>query len=372
MRVGVIGGGQLGRMLGQAGQPLGITFTFLEPADAASSPSAAVVGDVIRAPYDDPDALAELASRSDIVTYEFENVPVEAVRQLAGQIPVYPPPAALEAAQDRLHEKRFFRENGIDTTAFAQVSSVEDLEAAIDMLGLPAILKTRRMGYDGKGQLFLADPEQAATAFAALGGRPCILERIVPFDRELSLLAVRALDGRIVTWPLVENRHAGGILRWSIAPAPEMPGGADLATLQARADLIARRILEALDYVGVLAIELFQLGDRLLANEMACRVHNSGHWSIEGAFTSQFENHLRAVLGLPLGRTDVPIPCGCVNLLGEVPPIRDLLAVPGARLHLYGKQPRPGRKLGHVTVLGVDLDEVRARIDLVRALTEAG
>jgi 5-(carboxyamino)imidazole ribonucleotide synthase len=353
-------------MLGQAGLPLGVKTTFLEP---GATPSASVVGEVLSAPYDDPEALADLASRCDVLTYEFENIPVEAVRTVGGRVPVYPPPEALEAAQDRLHEKRFFRDNSIETAAFAQIDSVEDLVDAIDTIGLPAILKTRRMGYDGKGQLYLADPEQAAAAFTALGGVPCILEQVVPFDRELSILAVRGLDGRIVTWPLIENRHAGGILRWSIAPAPERIGGV-LQALQARADQIARRVLESLDYVGVLAIELFQVGDRLLANEMACRVHNSGHWTIEGSFTSQFENHLRAILGWPLGRTDVAFPCGCVNRLGRVPPITDLLAVPGARVHLYGKEPRPGRKLGHVTVLGTNLDEVRARIDAVRALTE--
>lgn len=365
MRVGVIGGGQLGRMLGQAGLPLGIRTTFLDP---APSPSAAAVGPAILGAYDDLDALQQLAAGVDVVTYEFENVPVRAVRVLGEK--VHPRPAALEVAQDRLLEKRFFRDHGIETAPFAEVSSAEDLERAVEALGLPAILKTRRFGYDGKGQLYLADPEQAAAAFHALGGVPCILERVVPFDRELSVLAVRARDGKMVTWPLVENRHAGGILRWSIAPAPEAPG-APVAALQARADQFARRIAEACDYVGVLAIELFQVGDRLLANEMACRVHNSGHWTIEGAYTSQFENHLRAILGLPLGRTDVPAPVGCVNLLGRLPPLPELLALPGARVHLYGKEPRPGRKLGHVTVLGASLDEVRARIDAVRALTEA-
>lgn len=363
MRVGVIGGGQLGRMLAQAGMPLGVKCTFLE---WAPHPSAEGHGDVIAAPYDSPEGLDALAAASDVVTYEFENVPVASARRVGA----HPAAQALEAAQDRLHEKRFFRTNGVETAAFAPVGSLAELQLAIDVLGLPAILKTRRMGYDGKGQLYLADPEQASGAFDVLGRAPSILERVVPFDRELSILAVRGHDGAFATWPLVENRHAGGILRWSRAPAGETPGGPSVASLQARADAIAHRVMDALEYVGVLAIELFQVGDQLLANEMAPRVHNSGHWSIEGSFTSQFENHLRAILGLPLGRTDVPNPCGCVNLLGRVPPIAELLAIPGTRVHLYGKEPRAGRKLGHVTVLGTDPDEVRTRIDRVRALTE--
>ncbi|MEZ4240416.1 MAG: 5-(carboxyamino)imidazole ribonucleotide synthase [Myxococcota bacterium] len=362
MRVGVIGGGQLGRMLGQAAGPLDIGCTFVEP---APSPSAGPTGEVLAGAYDDETVLGALAAKCDAVTYEFENVPVGPARWLAERVPVRPTPDALHVAQDRVFEKRFFRDNGVDCAAFAPVASLEELRAAIEVLGLPAILKTRRMGYDGKGQLYLADPEQAAAAWAGLGGVPCILERVVPFDREVSILAVRGVDGTVQTWPLVENRHAGGILRWSIAPAPGVP-----PLVQAEAEAIARRLLEALDYVGVLAVELFQVGERLLANEIAPRVHNSGHWSIEGAFTSQFENHLRAVLGLPLGRTDVPTPCASVNLLGRVPPLPALLAVPGARVHLYGKQPRPGRKLGHVTLLARDLPEVLERLDRVRALTE--
>lgn len=364
MKLGIIGGGQLGRMLGQAGQRLGVQSLFLE---AAENPSAGVVGEVIVAPYDEPAALDRLAEECDAVTFEFENVPVDAVRYLAGKVKIFPGPGALEVAQDRLAEKRFFRSRGIETTDFVPVDSLEQLEAAIDTLGLPAILKTRRQGYDGKGQQVLASPEQAATAFDALGGVPCILEDVVAFDRELSILAVRDQKGRVATWPVVENRHAGGILRWSVAPAPELP-----EAVEERARDIVTRILEATEYVGVIAVELFQVGELLFANEMAPRVHNSGHWSIEGAHTSQFENHVRAVLGLPLGSTDVPLPCGCVNLLGKMPELSELLAVPGARVHLYDKEPRPGRKLGHVTVLGADRDEVRQRLDAVRALASVG
>lgn len=358
MRVGIIGGGQLGRMLGQAGLPLGIRCTFLEPEE---QPSARVVGDQLRAAYDDRAALEELARRSDVVTYEFENVPVDAARFLADRVSVFPPPAALDVAQDRFVEKSFFRDHGIDTAPFLPVASSEDLARAIDALGLPAILKTRRLGYDGKGQQYLVHEEQADPAWVALGRRPCILERVVPFDRELSVLSVRGRDGAVAAWPLVENRHAGGILRWSLAPAPGVS-----PALQARAEEMARRVLEALGYVGVLAVELFQIGDRLLANEMAPRVHNSGHWTPEGAHTSQFENHLRAVCGWPLGETVTPLPSAMVNLLGRIPPMERLLAVPGATVHLYGKVPRPGRKLGHVTIRGTDEAQVRARLERVR------
>lgn len=362
MRIGVVGGGQLGRMLGEAGLPLGLTFTFLDPADA---PCAAAVGRVIRGAYDDRDALAALAAASDVVTWEFENVPVDAARWLAERVPVYPPPSALEAAQDRVTEKLAFRRVGVDTAAFVAVDSPEDVLRAIESLGLPAILKTRRMGYDGKGQLYLADEEQVRGAFATLGSVPCVLEQVVPFDRELSVLIARARDGGRRIWPLVENRHAGGILRWSVAPAPGVS-----PALQARAETIAATVADALEYVGVLAIELFQVGERLLANEMAPRVHNSGHFSIEGAATSQFENHLRAVVGWPLGDTAVRQPWACVNLLGRSPAVERLLAIEGARVHLYGKSPKPGRKIGHVTLSGPDEAAVRARLEAVRTLLD--
>jgi 5-(carboxyamino)imidazole ribonucleotide synthase len=360
--VGVIGGGQLGLMLGQAGQPLGVTCTFLEP---GPEPCAKAVGRVVRAPYDDPAGLDALAAESDVVTYEFENVPASAVEHLARRgIQVHPASAALAVAQDRLAEKAFFEAHGVGCAPHVAVSSVRELEEGLERLGAPAILKTRRLGYDGKGQVWLDDRAGAAAAYAGVGGVPCVLEQVVPFDRELSVLAVRGRDGEVRTWPLVENNHAGGILRWSLAPAPDLPGG-----IQEQADALAARLLGDLGYVGVLAVELFLVGDTLLANEMAPRVHNSGHWSIEGALTSQFENHLRAVLGLPLGACDVPLPCGCVNLLGRVPPLGALLAIPGVRVHLYGKSERPGRKLGHATVRGHDAAEVHERLDAVRALS---
>ncbi|MEN0061889.1 MAG: 5-(carboxyamino)imidazole ribonucleotide synthase [Myxococcota bacterium] len=354
MKLGIVGGGQLGRMLGQAAIPLGIRCVFLEP---GASPSAAVAGEVIRADYDDRAALDALAARCDAVTYEFENVPVDAARHLAAQVPLFPPPQALEKAQDRLVEKRFFQAQGLQTAAFAPVDDEASLADAVAQLGLPAILKTRRLGYDGKGQRRLSTEAEVPGAFAALGGVPCILEKVVPFEREVSVLAVRNGAGEVRTWPLVQNIHKDGILHYTLAPAPETG-----PATQALADDYARRVTDALDYVGVIAIELFQVGDSLLANEFAPRVHNSGHFSIEGALTSQFENHVRAGLGLPLGATDIPIPHGCANLLSTQPPLAKLLAVESARVHLYGKSERPGRKLGHVTVAGVTLAEVRDRL----------
>ena len=305
------------------------------------------------------------------MTYEFENVPVAAARFLAERVPVYPPPAALEAAQDRLVEKTFFQKLGVATPPFAPVDSQADLDAAIAQIGLPAVLKTRRLGYDGKGQIILREPADAATAWAALGDAPLILEGWVPFERELSILAARGRNGETAFFPLVENHHRDGILRLSLAPAPGIT-----PALQSAAEQIASRALAALDYVGVLAIELFQvtrgleIGGRgwtgasspvprpsslvTVVNEMAPRVHNSGHWTIEGAETSQFEQHLRAVLGLPLGATAARGFSAMVNLIGALPDPAAVLAIPGAHLHLYGKQPRAGRKLGHITLRADD------------------
>lgn len=361
MILGIVGGGQLGRMLGQAAIPLGVRCVFLEPGDA---PSAAVAGEVLRGDYDDPDALSALAERCDAVTYEFENVPVEAARTLERQVRLFPAPAALENAQDRLTEKRFFQSQGLSTADIAVVDDAASLQVGVAALGLPAILKTRRLGYDGKGQRFLATEADVSGAFEALGGVPCILEKVVSFDREVSILAARSPNGEMTTWPLVENHHHDGILSHTLAPAPGMA-----PQTQALADAYARRVMEALGYVGVIAIELFQVGDQLLANEFAPRVHNSGHFSIEGSATSQFENHVRAGLGLPLGTTDIAIPHGCANLIGTVPDLSSLLAIPSARVHLYGKAPRPGRKLGHVTVAGPTADVVRTRLDAVMRLS---
>jgi 5-(carboxyamino)imidazole ribonucleotide synthase len=336
VRVGVLGGGQLARMLALAGHPLGISCAFLDPAaDACAGP----VGELLVAPYDDPDGLDRLAAASDVVTFEFESVPAASAQRLAGRVAVQPPPMALEVAQDRLSEKTLFAELGIETARFTAVGSQADIDAAAGEL--PAVLKTRRLGYDGKGQLLLREAGQPAGSFAALGGVPQILEALVPFDRELSIVAARSAAGEIACYSLVENHHRDGILRVTHAPAPHLSPG-----VQALAERYARLVMERLDYVGVLAVELFQVGERLLANELAPRVHNSGHWTIEGAETSQFENHLRAVCGLPLGSTELRAPCTMVNLIGGVPAVADLAAIEGAHVHLYGKAPRPGRKVG--------------------------
>ncbi len=359
MRLGIIGGGQLGAMLAEAANPLGVSVRILdpEPADCASR-----VADVRIAEYDDPRALSELSDWAQILTYEFENVPLEAVQ---GRPDVLPPPEALHIAQDRLHEKDFFAEHGVATVPFAKVNGPHDLAEALAQVGAPALLKTRRLGYDGKGQALVDSLEEGIEAFEELGGVPCILEGLVDFRRELSVIAVRDRRGEVRVYPLAENHHEGGILRWSVTPAP------DLGDRQAEAESIIVRLMEALDYVGVLTVELFEVDGPLLFNEMAPRVHNSGHHTIEGALTSQFENHVRAVLDLPLGSTDVPLPVGLVNLIGAEPPLEELLALEGVTVHRYAKPARPGRKLGHVTVRGPDRATVEQRLERVRALVDA-
>jgi 5-(carboxyamino)imidazole ribonucleotide synthase len=348
MLVGVLGGGQLGQMLALAGLPLGLRFRFLDPSPDAC---AIAVGELQVGSYDDEAALARFAAGLDVVTYEFENVPVAAAAWLARRVPVFPPPAALEASQDRLTEKSLFRSLGVPTVPFEPVDKRADLTAALGRLGLPAVLKTRRFGYDGKGQAVIRTPADADAAWADLGGTPLILEGWAPFSRELSILAARARDGTVRCYPLVENWHAGGILRLSLAPATDGPGE-PIGPMQTEAETYARAILDHLGYVGVLAVELFVVNGKLLANEMAPRVHNSGHWTIEGAETSQFEQQIRAVVGLPLGSTAPTGFSGMVNLIGDAPPLDALLNVDGAHVHLYGKAPRPGRKIGHVTVVG--------------------
>ncbi len=356
--VAVVGGGQLGRMLGLAGLPLGVRFRFLDPAPEAPAGALAplVVGGL-----DDTDALAELSEGATVTTYEWEGMPAGGARFLVAQgRTVLPPPGALDVAQDRLAEKTLFRRLGISTARFAVVESREDLERAARDVGFPAILKTRRGGYDGKGQHGLATAADLDGAWNELGGVPLLLEQRVPFDRELSILAVRETGGATAYWPLVENEHRDGILRVSRAPAP----GLD-EPLQGRGESYATRVLDELDYVGVLAIELFEIGGELLANELAPRVHNSGHWTIEGAVTSQFENHLRAILGWPLGATDAIGVSAMVNCIGALPEPAAVLAVPGAHLHDYAKTARPGRKVGHVTVTAAEATELDRRLALL-------
>jgi 5-(carboxyamino)imidazole ribonucleotide synthase len=353
--VAVLGGGQLGRMLGLAGIPLGLRFRFLDP--VAGAPAAAV-GDLVVGALGEEGALARVADGASVVTYEWEGVPAAAAELLAGSRPVRPGTRSLAVSQDRLTEKETFRRLGVATPAFAPVDDRAGLDAAVEAVGgLPAVLKTRRGGYDGKGQAVLRDPGDLDRAWGELGGAPLILESMVAFDRELSVLAVRGQDGRVACWPLVANRHDAGILRVSRAPAPGLDAG-----LQARAETIAAHLLDDLDHVGVLAVELFDVAGDLLANEIAPRVHNSGHWTIEGAVTSQFENHLRAVLGWPLGPTAARDVSAMLNCIGVLPDRAAVLAVPGAHLHDYGKAPRPGRKLGHVTVTAAGDDELDARL----------
>jgi 5-(carboxyamino)imidazole ribonucleotide synthase len=339
--VGCIGGGQLGRMLALAGAPLGLRMRFLDPAPDAC---AGAVGELVVGAYDDPACLDRLADGADVVTFEFENVPVEAARRVA----VVPDMRALELGQDRLIEKELFRRLGIETAPFGTLEDV----------GVPALVKSRRLGYDGKGQRMVDSPGEII-------GENELVEGIVPFDGELSIVAVRDRDGARAFYPLTENEHRGGILATSRAPA----SGA--GALQGEAEEIARRLLDELGYVGVLAVELFDVGGRLLANEFAPRVHNTGHWTMEGSVTSQFENHLRAILGLPLGPTEALGSAILVNLVGAVPPLEELLAVRGAHVHVYGKEPRPGRKLGHVTIVDADPADVATVTELAAAAWSA-
>ncbi|MDQ2695333.1 MAG: 5-(carboxyamino)imidazole ribonucleotide synthase [Pseudomonadota bacterium] len=358
MIVGIVGGGQLGRMMVLAGLPLGLRFLVLDPAPDAC---AGQVAELLQGDYLDRYRLARLAERANVVTFDFENVPVEATHYLEQRVAVYPPPAALAASQDRLTEKTLFRELGIPTPDHAAVDSPAGLEAAVGRIGLPAVLKTRRLGYDGKGQRLLKDPADLEPAWAAIGGAPLILEAFVPFQREVSLLAVRGRGGETAFYPLVENEHGGGILRRSTAPvaAPD---------LERAARDHAGRLLERLDYVGLLTLEFFVADGELIINEIAPRVHNSGHWTLEGAQTSQFENHLRAILGLPLGSTAAVGHSAMVNFIGRMPDRAAVLAIPGAHFHDYGKVPKPGRKLGHGTVWADDPQRLQVGLKRLLAL----
>lgn len=356
MKIGILGGGQLGRMLALAGYPLGLQFRLF---DTSAEVCGGQVAELMTGSFTDHAALDAFAGGLDAVTIEWENVPVESAGYLAAKLPFWPPPGALEVSQDRLSEKTLFNSLGIETAPFVAVDTADDLDAAVERIGLPAILKTRRMGYDGLGQWRL---ETAADVEATKGQitSPCILEGFVPFERELSVIAVRGTDGNVAFYPLAENHHRSGILRLSYAPAPS---ASDIQ--RRRAEELAGQVLDALGYVGVLAIELFQTGDRLLANEMAPRVHNSGHWSIDGAVTSQFENHVRAVAGLPLGSTEPTGFSAMINLIGDAPSLAELAALPGVHVHLYGKSPRPGRKLGHLNLVDADEASLRRRAEAV-------
>ncbi|TVP42453.1 MAG: 5-(carboxyamino)imidazole ribonucleotide synthase [Gemmatimonadales bacterium] len=365
-------------MLGLAGIPLGLRFRFLDPGGDGSP--AAAVGEVVEGAWDDPAALERFGAGLDVVTWEFENVSAEVVRGLAERVPVHPSPEALEAAQDRWVEKQTFQRLGIPIAPSRPVSSREELDAAVAALGLPAVLKTRRFGYDGKGQALLREASDVEAAWARLGETPLVLEGFVTFRRELSLVVARSTTGETRAWPLTENVHRRGILRTSFVPAG-IEGAGRAAALQEEAERHGRALLDALGYVGVLAVEFFETGDGLVANEMAPRVHNSGHWTQDGAFTSQFENHLRAILGLPLGPTGLRGSAGggagggagMVNFIGGIPERSAALGAEGPvvrALHLYDKSPRPGRKVGHLNLWGPDADAVRGALEELAGLAD--
>ncbi|MEO6689575.1 MAG: 5-(carboxyamino)imidazole ribonucleotide synthase [Dokdonella sp.] len=356
--IGILGGGQLARMLALAGAPLGLRFLVV---DSAEDACAGQVAPLLRADWRDFAALADFARRIDVATFDFENVPAETAHWLTEHTRVFPNPHALALSQDRLAEKNLFHEIGLDTPAFAIVDSAADLARAIERIGAPAILKTRRLGYDGKGQYRIKSPADVEAAWAALGGAPSILEAFVPFERELSVIGVRSRDGEFRTYPLTQNWHADGILSVSLAPAPDSDALAPIAYAH------ARRIAERLDYVGTFALELFVRNGALLGNEMAPRVHNSGHWTIEGTPSSQFENHVRAVLGLPLGDTGALGINVMLNWVGALPPAHAILAEPRAHWHDYGKSPRTGRKVGHATVCANDAGEMIERLTRIGA-----
>jgi 5-(carboxyamino)imidazole ribonucleotide synthase len=340
-RVGIVGAGQLGRMLALAGYPLGISCVFLDR--SASSP-AAQVAPILTGDLEDAAQLAALAACSDVLTFDWENISGKALAPLERLTQVRPPRAALEVSQDRMAEKALFSKLRIPVAAHAAIDSKLELTRAIRKLGLPGVLKTRRLGYDGKGQYLLRDLTQIDEAWTAIGGSGLIYEKFQQFSREVSIVGARSAAGQTMFYPLSANTHGGGILHYSIAPFAN-PG------LERRARIYLKRVMSALDYVGVLTIEFFVVKGRLIANEMAPRVHNSGHWTIEGCVTSQFENHLRAICDLPLGSTRALGHTAMINFLGNMPDRERLLAVDGLAFHDYGKEPRPGRKLGHCTIL---------------------
>lgn len=339
-RIGVLGGGQLGRMMSLAGIPLGFSFVFLDPAADAC---AAAVGELLQADFSDEEAARELGRRVDVATFDFENVPETVARELVKTCPLYPTPSALGASQDRLTEKALLKGLGAGVPDFHPVSSRTDLLEGLERLSYPAVLKTRRLGYDGKGQAVLRDAEDLERAWQQLGDFELILEAFVPFESECSLVGVRSRNGEARFWPLTRNVHSGGILTLSL------PGGFD-AQLQAEAEKIMHKLMEKFDYVGVLTVEFFVLDGALLVNEIAPRVHNSGHWTIDGSTCSQFENHIRAISGLPLGDTDLARPSLMFNWIGEMPDRAKAMEISGLHWHDYGKAPRPGRKIGHATL----------------------
>ncbi|MSO47579.1 MAG: 5-(carboxyamino)imidazole ribonucleotide synthase [Thermoleophilia bacterium] len=364
MRLAILGGGQLAWMLALAAESLGVSVAVLDPSPEAG---AGRVADHVVAAYDDLVGLDEVSAGADVVTYEFENVPAAAVTRLVEHgVPVLPSPRSLAVTQDRLSEKQLLAELGIPVAPHAAVDGPTDVETALAQVGAPGILKTRRLGYDGKGQVRVRSADELAPAVAELGGSGLIYEGFVEFSRELSVVIARGADGSTAVYTPVENEHRDGILALTIAPAPQMS-----TNLAESAQAAAIAVAEALDHVGVLCVELFETADGIVANEIAPRVHNSGHWSIEGAVTSQFENHVRAVVGMPLGDASVRGVSAMVNLVGGVPPVAQLEAIAGATVHLYGKEPRRARKLGHVTIVAESAELLAVPLGQVRALADA-
>jgi 5-(carboxyamino)imidazole ribonucleotide synthase len=360
--IGVLGGGQLGRMLAMEARRMGYRVRALDSdPDACAAPFA----DVTVAPLDDVDAALELASHCDVLTIETEHVPAAVLAQIETRREVHPNAAALATVQDRLRQREFLRRHGLPQTAWAAVDDLQGLEKALAAVGRPAVLKTRTEGYDGKGQARIGVADDPAAALAAIGHAPAVLEAWVSYEREISVILARGRDGDIAVYPVAENEHRHHVLHITRAPARVPP------TVAARARELAAAVAEALGHIGVMAVEMFLLpGGELLVNEIAPRTHNSGHYTLGGCATSQFEQHLRAICGLPLGDATQPRPALMLNLLGdlwldEAPPLAHILAHPGARLHLYGKAPRAGRKLGHVLVLGDDLDAAQAWADSI-------
>ncbi len=363
--IGILGGGQLGRMLAIAARRLGCAVAVLDPDPRA--PAAAVADRHVIAAYGDLDAASALAASVDVVTFEFENVPAEVLAALEARVPVRPSARSLKTCRHRGREKDFLASLGLPLAPYRRVESAAEALAAARELGAPAVLKTAEEGYDGKGQRRISAPEEAPAAFAALGARPAVLEAFVRFEAELSLVAARSLDGEVRAYPLLRNTHANHVLDLTTSPA-----GVD-GRLEARAAEFATSVLTALDHVGVLCVELFLVEGDLWVNELAPRVHNSGHGTLEAAVTDQFEQHLRAVLGLPLGDSSLVSPFAMANLLGDLwsagePNWRGALAEPGVRLHLYGKgEPRPGRKMGHLTALGASPEAAGDAVRRARA-----
>jgi len=353
--VGILGAGQLGRMLALAGYPLELDFRFY---DTSGQPSAGL-GNITIDTEGNPDnpELAKFLEEVDVVTYEFEHLPLDLVQCVESKSTLYPPAESIRICQNRAEEKKLFTQLGIPTPEYRIVDSLESLEEAVEAIGCPVVSKTVTEGYDGKGQFVIRSADQANQAWKEIGNKTLIVEQFIPFKRELSVIAVRNSRDEMSVYPLAENRHHEGILRYSTAPAPTLS-----SDIQAQAESYIKELMHELGHVGVLTLELFETENGLMANEMAPRVHNSGHWSIEGAPCSQFENHIRAICGLPLGNTDANRPTCMINIIGQKGDVDKMLSLPYAHLHLYGKSERPGRKLGHVTVQADSYEELAWRV----------